>query len=278
MAEYYFRHFVTTEWDQRLPLHLFSIGYSEHQSVIHREQGFSCYHWLHTVEGCGEFEVGGRTFPLAPNQGMLLKPNVPHHYRPLTPRWSTWYLTFDGALANPITAALDLPMMTPFGWEADSPLARLHTEYGEKCRYSFDFAGINGSLEVYAFLAKVKQFVQVSGQPSLSKGHERLTPIYLLIEEHYDDPSLGLPRMAETLGISSQHLSTLFRKSWGISPYQYLLQFRIQKSKELLLKFPGRHVKEIAGQVGFQDDSHFVSTFHKLAGMTPASFRQQFSE
>ncbi|MCC3375468.1 helix-turn-helix transcriptional regulator [Cohnella sp. REN36] len=277
MTDYYSRHFVTTEWDQRLPLHLDSIGYDEHQSAIFRDQGFYCYHWLHTVEGSGEFEVGGRTFRLSPHQGILLKPNVPHSYRPLTAKWSTWYMTFDGALANPIAAAMDLPMMTPFGWEADSPLGRLHAEYGEKCRYSFDFAGMSGSLEVYAFLTKVKQHIQVSGRPSLSKGHERLTPLYLLIEEQYGDPGLGLPQMAETLGISSQHLSTLFRKSWGMSPYQYLLQFRIQKSKEFLLKFPGRPVKEIAGQVGFQDYSHFVSTFRKLAGMTPATFRQHFS-
>jgi AraC family transcriptional regulator, arabinose operon regulatory protein len=131
---------------------------------------------------------------------------------------------------------------------------------------------------VYAFLSQIKQYGQTSGQPSLSKGHERLTPIYLLIEESFGDSSLGLGTMADTLQVSPQYLNTLFRKSWGISPYQYLVQFRIQKSKEQLLEDRGRTVKEIAAAVGFQDDSHFVHTFHKLAGMTPVQFRMQYGE
>ncbi len=278
MSTTYSRHFVTTEWDRRLPLHLTSVGFSEHQAAINREGGFQDFHWLHTVEGCGEFTVNGEKVKLYPNQGILLKPNVPHSYYPETPAWSTWYLTFDGALANPITASLDIQQMLPLSWDANCPLADIHVSYSEKCRYSFDFAGINGSLEVYAFLSQIKQFGQSSGQPSLSKGHERLTPIYLLIEEEFGDPNLGLTRMAETLQVSPQYLNTLFRKSWGISPYQYLVQFRIQKSKELLLADRGRTVKDISAAVGFQDDSHFVLTFRKLAEMTPMQFRLQYGE
>jgi AraC family transcriptional regulator of arabinose operon len=278
MVPTYSRHFVTTERDRQLPLHLTSMGYSDHQYPISREQGFYCFHWLHAVEGCGEFTVDGSTFKLSANQGILLKPGIPHSYTPETQNWATWFLTFDGALANPITASLDLQHMQPFHWDALSPLSTLHERYEEKCRYSFDFAGINGSHEVYAFLTQIKQFGQLSGQPSLSKGHERLTPIYLLIEEEFGNPDLGLVRMAETLGISSQHLNTLFSKSWGVSPYQYLLQFRIQKSKELLISDQARTVKEIAAAVGFLDVSHFVHTFHKLIGMTPVQFRQQYSE
>lgn len=277
METFYGRHFVTTEWDRRLPLHLTSVGYSD-QAAINRENGFPSYHWLHTVEGRGEFTVNGTTVKLYPNQGILLKPNVPHSYFPETAMWSTWFMTFDGALASPITASLDIPQMTPISWDTDCPLANIHEQYSEKCGYSFDFAGINGSLEVYALLSQIKQYGQSSGQPSLSKGHERLTPIYMLIEEGYGDPNLGLGRMAETLGVSPQYLNTLFRKSWGFSPYQYLVQFRIQKSKELLLADRGRTVKDIASAVGFQDDSHFVHTFRKVAGMTPVQFRLQYGD
>lgn len=277
MEQFYGRHFVTTEWDRRLPLHLTSVGFTE-QGAITRENGFHSYHWLHTVEGCGEFTVNGSTVKLYPNQGILLKPYVPHSYGPDIGGWKTWFMTFDGALASPITASLDIPQMLPLSWDTDCPLAGIHENYREKYGYSFDFAGINGSLEVYAFLSQIKQYGQSRGQPSLSKGHERLTPIYILIEEKFGDPNLGLVRMAEELGVSPQYLNTLFRKSWGISPYQYLVQFRIQKSKELLLADRSRTVKDIAAAVGFLDDSHFVHTFHKSAGMTPVQFRLQYGE
>jgi AraC family transcriptional regulator of arabinose operon len=278
MSSNYSRHFVTTEWDRRLPLHLSTVGCVEHQGAIHRENGFPTFHWLHTVEGSGEFTVNGSTFKLYPNQGILLKPNVTHSYFPETAKWSTWYMTFDGALATPITASLDLHHMRPISWDVDCPLASIHEQFGEKFSYSFDFAGVNGSLEVYSFLSQIKQFGQSTGQPSLSKGHVRLTPIYLLIEESFGDPNLGLTRMADTLHVSPQYLNTLFRKSWGISPYQYLVQFRIEKSKELLLADRSSTVKCISKAVGFQDDSHFVLTFRKLAGMTPVQFRLQYGE
>lgn len=278
MSSSYSRHFVTTEWDRRLPLHLTSVGYSDHQAAINRESGYGSFHWLHTVAGSGEFTVNGSSVKLYPNQGILLKPGVPHSYNPETPVWSTWYMTFDGALANPITASLDIQQMLPLSWDKECPLANIHEQYREKCGYSFDFAGSNGSLEVYAFLSQIKQFSQSSGNPSLSKGHERLTPIYLLIEEEFWNPNLGLTAMADKLQVSPQYLNTLFRKSWGISPYQYLVQFRIQKSKELLVANRARTVKEISGAVGFQDDSHFVHTFHKIAGMTPVQFRLQYGE
>ncbi|MFC5471797.1 AraC family transcriptional regulator [Cohnella suwonensis] len=278
MSTSYGRHFVTTEWDRALPLHLTSVGLVEHQSPIDREQGFGSYHWLHTVEGCGQFTVNGTTTKLLPNEGILMRTGTPHSYWPDSERWTTWYMTFDGALANPIAASLELPMSQPLSWSDDCPLAFIHEQYGEKFGYSFDFAGVNGSLEVYSFLALLKKYGQSSGQPSLSKGHERLKPIYLLIEERYGDPTLGLDRMAQVLDISPQYLNKLFRTNWGISPYQYLVQFRIQKSKELLLADRNRTVKEIAADVGFQDDSHFVHTFRKLSGTTPVQFRSLFGK
>lgn len=277
MGKHYGRHFVTTEWDRRMPLYLTSVGLTDYQSQISRENGFHDYHWLHTVEGSGQFTVNGSTVTLSPNEGLLLKPGVPHSYHSDNGDWSTWFLTFDGALAGPIVSALDIPHAQLLRWEADCPLGSIHEAYGEKCQYSFDFAGISGSQEIYTFLTMLKQYGQLGSQPSLSRGHERLTPVYLLIEQAYGDPDLGLDRLAGALHISPQHLSTLFRKSWGISPYQYLLRFRIQKSKELLLQDHERAVKEIASAVGFQDYSHFVHTFHKLAGMTPLQFRQQYS-
>jgi len=276
--EPYSRHFVTTDWNERLPLHPTTVGFSGHQHPIARERGFADYHWLHTVEGAGEFTVLGRTFRLGPRQGVLLKPDVPHRYRPLTPRWSTWYLTFDGALAGAITASLELQHMEPIGWDEDCPLSALHEEYAEKCRSSFDFAGLSGSLAVFGFLTMLKQHGQTSGQASLTREHERLSPVYRLIEERYGDPGLGLPQMADAVGVSPQRLHALFRKSWGISPYQYLLRFRIQKAKELLLDDRGRAVKDIAADVGFQDFSHFVGTFRRVSGMTPTVFRRHYGD
>jgi len=276
--EAYFRHFVVTGLERNLPLHLNTVGYHHHQEPISREEGFPCFHWLHTVQGSGIFTVNGRTEKLSANQGILLRPNVPHSYRAETPVWSVWFLTFGGSLASSITSALDLQHMRPIGWEEDAPLAGIHREFAEKCRFSFDLAGINGTLEVFTFLVRLRQFGRVNGQPSLSSWHERLTPVYHAIEKQFADPDLGLDKLAAVLSVSPQHLNALFRKNWGLSPYQYLLRFRIQKAKELLLSEPQRPVKEIARAVGFRETSHFIRMFRKMSGVTPTHFRRQYGQ
>ena len=277
MVAAYTRRCVTADRDKRLPLYLETIGYAA-QAAIHREQGYHCFHWLQTIDGAGDFVVNGNTFRLTADQGILLMPNVSHTYTPVGSQWSTLYLTFDGSLAQSILSAMEIPHSIRIRWAPDSPLASIHEQFEEKCRFSFDFAGINGSSEVYALLALIKKFGQFSEQPALSKGYARLTPLLMRIEQEYGNPNVGLVWMAETLQISPQHVNTLFRKLFGLSPYQYLLQFRIEKSKELLLQNRELQIQNVASVVGFHDSSHFVSTFRKCVGMTPVQFRGQYSQ
>ncbi|WP_197080996.1 AraC family transcriptional regulator [Gordoniibacillus kamchatkensis] len=272
----YRRHFMITEVDQQLPLHIESVGYQAQQPSIMRESGYPYYHWLHTIDGCGEMIVGGGApFRLPPCHGILLNPHTPHSYCPVSGHWGAWYLTFEGSLAFSLVTAIDVPLMTVINWDADSPLANIHNVFEQKCQYSFYVTGINGSLEVYSFLALLKTYGRSSGQSSLSKDHEKLKPLLVKIEKEFGNSDIGLGWMADIANISPQHINTLFRKVFGISAYQYLLQFRIQKAKEFLLSDPGLTIKYIALSTGFNDSSHFVSYFRKSTGFTPEQFRKR---
>ncbi|MBW5447170.1 helix-turn-helix domain-containing protein [Cohnella sp. CFH 77786] len=68
-----------------------------------------------------------------------------------------------------------------------------------------------------------------------------------------------------------------FRSAAGMSPYQFLIHFRFQKAKELLINKESLTVKAIASQVGFLDSSHFVSTFRRLVVITPVKYLNQSS-
>jgi AraC family transcriptional regulator len=60
--------------------------------------------------------------------------------------------------------------------------------------------------------------------------------------------------------------------SIGISPYQYLLQQRVERAKQLL-KQTNQPIVEIALDCGFSSHSHLSKQFRQLAGMTPKAFR-----
>ncbi|OCT12325.1 hypothetical protein A8709_31325 [Paenibacillus pectinilyticus] len=276
MATDYRKFFVITEADRKLPLILETIGYEVQQQHYIREEGYPCFHWLQTIAGSGEIILDSGPVKLGERQGMLLAAGVPHSYSVPEPLWSTWYLTFDGALAASIVHALDIPLSTPMSWGSETPLADIHDYYYDKYRDSHDFTGTNGSLEIYQFLTLLKKHGIVNKSASFSQSHERLLPLLLELEHCYGDAHVGLAWMAVQLGVSAQHVNTLFRRAFGLSPYQYLLQLRLQKSKEILIAQPDLTVKHIAETTGFLDASHFISTFRKAVGQTPDVFRQPY--
>jgi AraC family transcriptional regulator len=91
------------------------------------------------------------------------------------------------------------------------------------------------------------------------------------INEHLDQ-DIKLADLAQLLGMSQFHFSHLFKQSVGTSPYQYLLQQRIERAKQLL-KQTDQSIMEIAFLCGFNSHSHLSKQFRQLTGITPKTYR-----
>jgi AraC family transcriptional regulator len=83
---------------------------------------------------------------------------------------------------------------------------------------------------------------------------------------------IKLADLAALLDMSQFHFSHLFKQSLGTSPYQYLLQQRIERAKQLLLQ-TDRSIMDIALDCGFSNHSHLSKQFRKLIGVTPRTYR-----
>jgi AraC family transcriptional regulator len=91
------------------------------------------------------------------------------------------------------------------------------------------------------------------------------------INDHLSQ-DIKLADLAGLLGMSQFHFSHLFKQSLGTSPYQYLLQQRIERAKQLL-KQTERSIMDIALECGFNSHSHLSKQFRQLTGMTPKRYR-----
>ena len=81
-------------------------------------------------------------------------------------------------------------------------------------------------------------------------------------------------QVAESVNISEDYLTRIFRREMGISPWDYLSRYRVQMASRLLTS-TGMSVNEIAGQTGFQDQAYFCRVFKKITGMSPRRLREQ---
>lgn len=88
------------------------------------------------------------------------------------------------------------------------------------------------------------------------------------------DQSLRLETLAAAVDLDMYYFSRLFRQSMGISPYQYVLQQRIEKAKSLL-QDEALTITDIALECGFTDSSHLARQFRKAVGTSPGEYRQQ---
>lgn len=90
---------------------------------------------------------------------------------------------------------------------------------------------------------------------------------------------LTLPKLAEEVGCSGNHLSQVINSEFGASFFEYLNQYRIDYASELLSGADSRSssILDIAFTVGFNSNSAFYTAFKKRTGMTPAQYRLKFS-
>ncbi|MCI5648722.1 MAG: helix-turn-helix domain-containing protein [Fusicatenibacter sp.] len=93
------------------------------------------------------------------------------------------------------------------------------------------------------------------------------------MEAHYDQ-NIGIADIADSAGISVRYLFLQFRTLMSDTPVNYLNQFRLEKSKTLLLDTE-LSISEIALRCGFQSLSYFDYVFKTHTGSSPASFRRQ---
>jgi len=84
---------------------------------------------------------------------------------------------------------------------------------------------------------------------------------------------LGLEEIAGVAGLSVSHFKSLFRKSLGVPPHQYLIRRRVERAATQLRK--GRTpIGQIALENGFCHQSHLALHTRRVLGLTPQELRE----
>ncbi|MEL6538834.1 MAG: AraC family transcriptional regulator, partial [Bacteroidota bacterium] len=92
------------------------------------------------------------------------------------------------------------------------------------------------------------------------------------IESNFDK-ELNLELLAHLRFTSKYHLLRLFKKYYGITPKQYLIEQRILKSKEQLGQ--GMSVTETCFAVGFESLGSFSALFKAKTGKSPSEYQKE---
>ncbi|WP_284639424.1 AraC family transcriptional regulator [Paenibacillus silviterrae] len=88
-----------------------------------------------------------------------------------------------------------------------------------------------------------------------------------------DVERIGIKDIAMEFGFSLSYCNRVFKKSYHISPRQYLSSLMLQKAKHLLKQdLPIDHVAEL---LGYREIAHFSRQFKRWTGKSPSHYRQE---
>jgi AraC-like DNA-binding protein len=88
--------------------------------------------------------------------------------------------------------------------------------------------------------------------------------------------NISLADMAKIAELTPHHLATLFTKTTGLSPHQYVLRVRIERAK-IHLTDDRLSIAEVSKLVGFRTQEHFTKVFRRVVGATPSKFREELA-
>lgn len=101
---------------------------------------------------------------------------------------------------------------------------------------------------------------------------ERIRKIMEYMQEHYAE-KITLEDLADQVHLCKSESCRLFKRYMNESMFEYLLDYRIERSLELLRQ-SGLDVTGVAGQVGFGDPGYYARIFKRKMGCTPLEYRK----
>lgn len=139
---------------------------------------------------------------------------------------------------------------------------------------STPFSIINKYLELFISLIELEKLIFPVKKNKLHKS-DITDKIIKIIEEKYSE-QLSLKKISSYIDLSPSRVSHIFKENMGTSIINYLIKYRINRAKYLLLSST-HPIKEISSMVGFKNLNYFYLQFKKIVGMTPKSYKKFFS-
>lgn len=245
------------------------ISYCDGSYSIRRKDS-PIYVLEYVLEGQGTVKTDAEEFTAARGDTYLLHRHSGHwYYSSAKDPWVKIWVNAKGSLIDSLIHVYGLDAVTHVqGADTKSLLFELlDLAKSAQDKSSEDFS-MEASTIYHKILIKLSQ--------SLNRTAERYSEEALKLRGYIDrnsGRSLSLEELGNVIYRSPSQVVRIFKKEFFVTPYQYLLQRRLEIAKLMLLN-TGMSVKQIAIHLHFADEHYFSSQFKEKAGVSPTVFRK----
>lgn len=227
----------------------------------------------YVVHGRGHFIKNGVSYKPSKNDIFLIAPNDYVEYYPdKDDPWTYYWIGFAGERSEEI--------MKRSVFEKSATVRIYDTSVLELFAAAVDNYNSCGILNyeslgyLYIILSRLTSTKGAQKQaPSIREQHIREAIAYMNFNI---DNSVTIADLARSLKLSPTYVINMFTDVLGISPKQYLINFRLEKSIDFLLA--GEKVSEVYKKVGFSTPEQYAKSFKKKYGKSPKAYVRSLSE
>jgi AraC-like DNA-binding protein len=270
--------YVTTVGEARIAPHtLYPPGGHPKGFAFDWQHGraLDCFGLLYISSGRGKFESKPNiSVSLEAGHAFLLFPGVWHRYTPDPETgWHEHWIGFDGETARNWRRHRFISPHNPvLKVGAEDTVLAAFSQVMQATRANHPalqqvLAGAAASLVGLFYSAQQGQPVTETQTPNA------IALAIARIQNEYALP-LDMDRLAQELGVSYSWFRSRFAAHTGLSPHQYLLEFRLAHARSLLAE-TNLSVKQIALETGFEDEHYFSRLFRHKLSLTPSQWRSR---
>lgn len=253
---------------------LYPIALGFYPNAINHEMNRSTHDnhlMMYCTQGKGWVTAGGQSFHVKSGDVFCLPQGVAHSYgADSSDPWTIYWVHYSGALSdnyNNFFAGENTVVKVGIQ-------PRLRADF--EALFGLRKAGYSSAEFVHGAcqLRQMLSYVAVLAKRSLSRqGRFNLDDIEELMTIHLQG-SLDLESLAAQAQLSKYHFSRKFKQLTGHSPIQHFLHLKIQHAC-LLLDTSENSIKQIAGEVGYNDAYYFSRLFKQVMGVSPSGYRSK---
>lgn len=237
-----------------------------------------CYHLHIILSGTGTLYVGGQILHPRFGQMFLLKHNETAQYvADKTDPWNYCWVTYNGTEAKRLSEEIGFTdgiyclNSSVEAKEFFELICRMHEK--PEMNYINDLRRRGILLE---FLALALEATETRSR-KIERRCERPIDVYIrraIDFIHYNYATINVSDIVEYIGFTRSYFTTIFKKKVGISPQEYLIQYRLKQGCRLLLSTESA-IQDIALQIGYEDPLNFSRAFKNIYGISPTEYRLQ---
>jgi AraC-like DNA-binding protein len=252
---------------------------SEASSAVYRIVGAErvrethCAVFQYTLSGRGIFRTGDHEFEVPPGSGFLCRVGDPEicYFYPKTERVPWRFLFFTFRESYGIVPGLTRDAGHVFRIPPESVIIRRLSAFRDRTGQIIEMKAGEGALLVHSLVSSLADL----GRSGSTQTRERdwVRRCRSKVDEMLFE-TCNAGTLAESLGVSPEHLSRVFHKETGETLYRFLLRRKIDQAC-VMLKESGATCRDVALSLGFEPGSHFARIFRRVVGMTPGEFRER---